>query len=105
MLEKKIYSPWAFSENEREKGDINHEIYQEIRGKAEVVCKLEKITDEMKKEKAYMLDYKHGYAHTDYKILSNPNSLTTLQLALICDGGNLCFGHSLSGNIITIFTD
>ena len=107
MLEKKIYSPWAFSENEKEKGHINYEIYKELKDKAEVVYQnqLDKITDEMKKEKAYLLDYKHGYAHTDYKVLSNPNSLTASQLALICDDGNLCFGHSFNGNTITIFTD
>ena len=33
-LEKKVYSPWAYTENESEKAKINSEIYQEIKGKA-----------------------------------------------------------------------
>lgn len=86
-VEKKIYSGWAFSENELEKKDMNYKIYQEIKDKAEL--KLVKI----------------GFAHNTYKVVSNPEDLSTLELALIADNGNLCFGHRLDGERIVIHTD
>ena len=86
-LEKKIYSPWAFSKNEAEKAKINREIYEEIRGKAEV---------------KYI---KSGYAKKIYEIVSNPENLSSDELALIADGGNLCFGYRREGDRIIIHTD
>lgn len=87
MLEKKIYSSWAFKENEREKSAINYEIYEEIKDKAKVKC------------------VGHGYAHAKYEVLENPNNLSKLELALICDDGNLCFGYRTEGDLIVIHTD
>lgn len=31
MIEKKVYNGWAFTENEKEKGKINREIYKELK--------------------------------------------------------------------------
>ena len=87
MLEKRIYSSWAFSENATEKYRINREIYEEIKGKAEV---------------EYV---RSGYANKIYKVVSNPENLKTIELALICDGGNLCFGYRTEGGLIVIYTD
>ena len=87
MLERKIYSPWAFTENENEKAKINREIYQEI------------------KDKAVVEWVGSGYGHTKYKVVSNPHNLSTLELALICDEGNLCFGYRTEGDLIVIHTD
>jgi len=87
MLEKRIYSPWAFSENESEKAKINREIYKEIKDKAQV---------------EYV---RSGYGHAVYKVISNPENLSISQLALICDKGNLCFGHRTEGKNIVIHTD
>jgi len=33
MVEKKIYSGWAFSKDEKEKADRNSQIYNELKGK------------------------------------------------------------------------
>ena len=104
-IERKIYSSFAFSENEGEKAQINYEIYKELKEKAVVIYHADKATEELLKEKTVILDYKHGYGHTDYKVLSNPHNLSILEMALVCDGGNLCFGYRTSGNIITIHTD
>ena len=87
MLERKVYVSWAFTENEGEKATINYEIYKEIRNKAKVVR------------------VSSGYAHTEYKVLENPEKLSLDQLALICDGGNLCFGYRVENDIIVIHTD
>lgn len=86
-LEKKIYSGWAFSSNEREKAKINQEIYEEIKDKAEV---------------KYI---KSGYAKMFYKVVSNPENLSTKELALIADDGNLCFGYRTENGRIIIHTD
>lgn len=104
-IERKIYSSYAFSKHEREKSKINFEIYQELKEKAVVIYKEEDATEELKKEKAVLLDYKHGYAHTVYRVLSNPHNLSTLELALVCDGGNLCFGYRMENGNIVIHTD
>ena len=46
-----------------------------------------------------------GYAHTKYRVLKNAPGLTTLDLAVICDSGNLCFGYRSDGPIICVYTD
>ncbi len=86
-LERKIYSPWAFSGNESEKAKINREIYEEI------------------KEKAKVKLIRKGYNHNVYTVVDNPEGLSTLELALIAARGNLCFGHRVEGDKIIINTD
>lgn len=97
-LEKKVYSPWAFTENESEKAKINREIYEEIKGKARCV------------------GGGNGYGfNTSYMIIEDRSYFDKLreekgskevinQLALIADGGNLCFGYHFQGNL-TEYTD
>jgi len=87
MLEKRIYSPWAYMGNENEKYKMNQEIYQEIKNKAEVNCV--GVTSRSKK----------------YEVISNPHNLTPEELALICDSGNLCFGYRTEGRYIVVHTD
>jgi len=110
-MEKRIYSSWAFTENHQEKAKINCEIYEELKTKAQVVYRwqLEGMSQEaleqLKQEKSLLLDYKHGYGHTKYQILSNPHAFSMTQLALVADGGNLCFGYRMEGSLICIHTD
>ena len=87
MVAKKIYNSWAFESNASEKGQMNREIYQEIKDKAEVEWA------------------GSGYGHTKYRVVSNPHNLSALELALICDSGNLCFGYRTEGDLIVIHTD
>lgn len=86
-MERRIYSGWAFSKNESEKSKINYEIYQEIKDKATLKC------------------LSTGYAHKKYKVVENPEDLSTKELALIADSGNLCFGYRTEGELIVIHTD
>ena len=86
-MEKRIYNSWAFTENKSEKYRINQEIYQEI------------------KDKAVVEWVGSGYGHKKYRVVSNHNELSTLELALICDSGNLCFGYRTEGELIVIHTD
>lgn len=46
-----------------------------------------------------------GYAHIKYKILRNAPGLSSQDLAIICDGGNLCFGYRTEGSYTCVHTD
>lgn len=46
-----------------------------------------------------------GYAHVKYRVLKNTPNLSTRDLAVICDSGNLCFGYRTEGSIICVYTD
>ena len=105
-IERKIYNSYAFTENEREKGAMNYQIYNEdLKPKAKQFYGDSQPTEQDTKEFACYKCIKHGYGHTVYRILSNPHNFSTLQLALICDDGNLCFGYRMEGCNIVIHTD
>lgn len=104
-IERRIYSSYAFTENEQEKAKINYRIYNEdLKPKAKHFYVTEP-TEQETKEFTCCKCINHGYGHNVYRILSNPHKFDTLQLALICDSGNLCFGYRLEGNNIVIHTD
>lgn len=105
-MERRIYNSWAFTENEREKGKINYQIYKEdLESKAKEFWANNQPTEDDKKNFVCYECIGHGYGHTKYQILSNPHNFSQLELALICDGGNLCFGYRVEGGLIVIHTD
>lgn len=112
-LERKIYNQWAFTENEDEKSKINREIYEELKEKWRIARNTEFYNAETKQmEKINFDDYdliyerKAGYAHGEYTILKNETDLSDNELALIFDGGNLCFGYTKeSDNFFYVFED
>ena len=87
QLERRVYSAWVGSEDGDQKAQINRELYEELKDKAELKF------------------FGTGYAHTKYTVESNPHGLTGAELALIADSGNLCFGYRREGNLIIIYTD
>ena len=100
-MERKVYKAYAFTENEGEKMKINQEILKEIQSKFKIHSGTEKYNSETKqREKINFDDYdliyerKAGYAHGEYYIKKNTTNLTADELALIFDGGNLCFGYT-----------
>ena len=105
-IERKIYISWAFSENEREKGKINYQIYkEELEPKAKQFYGEKQPSAQETKDFTCYKCIRTGYGHKAYKILSNPHNFSLPQLALICDKGNLCFGYRKEGNNIVIHTD
>ena len=46
-----------------------------------------------------------GYGHKKYRVIKNGPGLSTQDLAIICDEGNLCFGYRTEGSIICVYTD
>ncbi|WP_317334136.1 hypothetical protein [Streptococcus orisratti] len=108
MTENKIYSPWAFTENESQKQQSNIAALKELQEKHNIKNKW--AYDKMSEQDKASVDVVYGeagggYAHSLYEIYKNTPQLSTKELALICDGGNLCFGHSSLGSTIKIYTD
>lgn len=100
-MERKIYSSFAFKGNEKEMMKINRSIYEELCEKYKISNSLEKYNSETKKMETinfddYDLIYerKAGYKHADYYLRKNNTKLSSDELALIFDDGNLCFGYS-----------
>lgn len=109
MIERKGYNGWAFSENEREKGKINGEIYEELKSKYRIL-KLSDIAHKQPTEKELndndiVYSRKACYLHGEYKIYKCPEEITFDELSLICDEGNLCFGSSGNKNFIKVSED
>lgn len=100
-IEKKVYTPWAFTKDEMEKGDTNKAIYNELCEKYKIsYYSVDNIDDY-----DIVLRRTPGYNHSTYKLLKNNTNLTQDELALICDKGNLCFGYMMQGSNFYIFED
>ena len=82
----------------------NFERYQEIKQQHKILVTY-KAVDDMSDWDIVIQCLGPGYAHTRYKVLKNSAGLSTDELALICDCGNLCFGYRTSGGEIHIYTD
>ncbi|GHV34272.1 hypothetical protein FACS1894187_04510 [Synergistales bacterium] len=110
MIEKKIYSSWAFKANENEKAAMNAEIHKELTEKHRV------FRNDSKKglhdgEDCNFADYdviigrSAQYKHALYHIHKNAPNLSIEELALLCDHGNLCFGYTVKGAEIYVSED
>ena len=105
-MEKKIYSSYAFTENEREKMRINMEILKELEEKYKIL-KVSDVdhkspTEDELNNNDIVYSRKACYAHGEYKIYKCPNEVSVDELALICDGGNLCFGYRGDKKFISV---
>ncbi len=108
-MEIKIYESWAFTENEMEKFEINKEILKELKQKYKI-CKVsdadhKEPTQEQLNDNDIVYSRKACYNKGDYKIYKCPDEVSVIEMALICDGGNLCFGYIGNKNHIEVFED
>lgn len=108
-MEKKIYSSWAFKENEEEMMKINRQIYEELKERYKIL-KVSDIdhkvpTSEELERNDIVYSRKACYAHGEYKIYKCPEEVTLNELALIFDDGNLCFGYRGNKNFLSVFED
>ena len=102
MIERKVYSQWAFSSHEFEKRDINMSIYDELNKK----YKISKYKIDNPDDYDVIIKFdQSGYASKTYEVIKNGPGLSTDELALICDSGNLCFGYNVKNNLIVIYID
>lgn len=110
MVERKIYAPWAFKDDEREKGSMNYTIYTELKEKYRVFRHDLKINlvdgvDCNFDDYDVIIGRKAGYHHALYRIYKNAPELSTPELALLCDSGNLCFGYMMDAGHIRVSED
>ena len=89
-LLKIIYSNWAFTENGAEKGKINEEIYHSLMDRIKVAWTSKAIG----KGFDLVLTVEYVPGARKYTVHENNAHLTAEEIALIVDGGNLCFGFS-----------
>ncbi len=97
MIKRKVYNGYAFEENAKENAKINYEIYEELKNKYKIGDT--NSFDWGLNAKEYNLDdYDLFYIriakhyHAEYMVIKNNTDLTTDELLLIFDRGNLCFG-------------
>ena len=106
MLERKIYSGWAFTSNEDGKAQINREIYAELCKKYKISRNLPETEEEAEQYDIIVHFCRAWYASCEYEIIKKPQDVTNDEIALICDDGNLCFGYCQSAaNRCQIYTD
>ena len=100
-IEKKVYSSWAFTKDEMEKGATNKAIYNELCEK----YKISRYPVDNVDDYDIVLSRTAGYNHSTYEVIKNTTNLTQSELALICDDGNLCFGYTMEGSRFYVFED
>lgn len=107
QVEKQIYNGWAFTANEGEKGRINREIHDELNEKYKIYRHDFKFTPDVDLDQYdVVIGREPGYAHSKYNVIKNTPNLTTDELLLICDCGNLCFGgSSITSNQLRVSED
>ena len=108
-MERKIYSSWAFTNNEEEKYKINKEILGELKNKYKI-CKVSDVyhkqpSQEQLDNNDIVYSREACYLKGDYRIYKCPEEITELEMALICDDGNLCFGYTGHKRHIEVFED
>lgn len=109
MIERKIYNSWAFTSNEKEKYEMNKQIFQNLKSKYKI-CKVSDVnhkepTAEQLNENDIVYSRSAEYLQGDYRIYKCPDEVTTIEIALICDEGNLCFGYRGDKKHIVVFED
>ena len=109
MIEKKIYTQYAFTKNEEEKSEMNYSIYKELKERYKILklsdIKHIKPTEEQLKENDVVYSREACYYRGEYRIYKSPDEMSLDELALICDQGNLCFGYSGDKSFITVWED
>lgn len=91
-IEERIYNGWAFSKNEDEKGKINGKIYLELCKKYKILEVSNLVTEEQLLNNDIVYSRRPCYLHSEYYLYKAPTDITTNELLLIFDEGNLCFG-------------
>ena len=108
-MEKKVYSSYAFKENEKEMMKINRQIYEELEERYKIL-KVSDIdhkapTSEELEQNDIVYSRKACNAQGEYRIYKCPDEVTLDELALICDGGNLCFGYRGDKKFLSVSED
>ena len=100
-MSRKIIYGYGISQEQRE---INNKIYNELYPMFKYAKNNDYSNEDLSKYVIFS-DLGYGYANHSYRIYSNPYNLSDDEIALVLDGGNLCFGYRRNGDIFTIYID
>ena len=100
-MSRKIIYGCGITQDQRE---INNKIYKELYHLFKYVKNNNYSNEDLSKYVVFS-DLGFGYANHSYRIHSNPYSLSDDEIALVLDGGNLCFGYRRNGDVFTIYID
>lgn len=99
----KLYSAWAYDENEYAMRDANRNVYEAL---IEAVKLNPLNTDDANEDDELIYEsIAPWYAHSSFMVKSKPEWMTMAEAALVIDRGNLCFGFQTMGNVVKIYTD
>lgn len=105
-----FYSEWAFSPIQEEANGVNLKALAEYKGRY-IHAHFPMTEEEMRAKaeenpgKLVYFESSPSYSRRHYHVISNPENLSGPEIALIVDGGNLCFGFHAVGADIDIYSD
>ena len=88
----------------QEQREINNKIYNELYPMFKYAKNNDYSNEDLSKYVVFF-DLGYGYANHSYRIHSNPFNFSDDEIALVLDGGNLCFGYRRNGDVFTIYID
>ena len=102
-----IYNGYAFTSNETEKRKSNRAAYESLNEKYRIYRNDIRYTPDVNHDDYdVIIGRQPKYKHADYNIIKNSPNLSTDELLLLCDNGNLCFGgRALSSTKMTVSED
>ena len=100
-MSRKIIYAYGISQEQRE---INNKIYNELYPLFKYAKNNNYNNEDLSKYVVFS-DLGYGYANHSYRVHSNPYNLSDDEIALVLDGGNLCFGYRRNGDVFTIYID
>ena len=101
IMSRKIIYGYGISQEQRK---INNKIYNELYPLFKYAKNNDYSNEDLSKYVIFS-DLGYGYANHSYRIHSNPYNLSDDEIALVLDGGNLCFGYRRNGDVFTIYID
>lgn len=102
-----FYSSWAWAKDENKMYDANLAALKEYDGKfcyPHVGQSVEECITE-NPDKLVLMHGNTSYGRRSYIVKANPNRLSSAEIALIADEGNLCFGFTPTFSGVEIYTD
>ena len=88
----------------QEQREINNKIYNELYPMFKYAKNNDYSNEDLSKYVVFS-NLGYGYANHSYRVHNNPHNLSDDEIALVLDGGNLCFGYRRNGDVFTIYID
>ncbi len=110
MLERKIYIGYAYYSDEREKAQINQEIYDELASKYKVLLVPSSVEyDNMSEESKSLYDIiartSSNYYRKEFFCYKRPSELSDEEVLLLLANGSLVLGGQCNGNYFAVYLD